>query len=46
MSKYLVTITDQMGEVYDEFVITNPDVLIDLIGMPDVGVLAGDDWDA
>ena len=41
MSKYLVTITDYNdGEAYDEFVITNPDALIDLIGLPTVGVVA------
>ena len=32
-SRYLVTITENSGEVYDEFVITNPDGLIDLIGI-------------
>ena len=41
MSRYLVTITDYNdGETYDEFVITNPDALIDLIGLPNVGVVA------
>lgn len=33
MSKYLVTITDNMGDLYDEFVITNPDALIDSMGL-------------
>ena len=33
MPKYLVTITDDMGEIYDEFVITNPDALIDSLGL-------------
>jgi hypothetical protein len=38
MSNYLVTITDHdTGETYDEYVITNPDALIDLIGAPIVG---------
>ena len=40
-SKYLVTITENSGEVYDEFVITNPDALIDLIGIPIVGLVVG-----
>lgn len=31
MSKYLVTITDNMGNVYDEYVITNPEALSDMI---------------
>lgn len=33
MPKYLVTITDNMGDLYDEFVITNPDALIDSMGL-------------
>jgi len=38
MSNYLVTITDyETGETFDEYVITNPDALIDLIGSPIVG---------
>jgi len=41
MSKYLVTITEyDDGEAYDEFVITNPDALIDFIQLPIVGVVA------
>jgi hypothetical protein len=40
MSRYLVTITDNGGKVWDEFVITNPNALIDLIGLPSVGVVA------
>ena len=41
MSKYLVTITDYNdGEAYDEFIITNPDALIDFILFPIVGVVA------
>ena len=41
MPKYLVTITDYSnGEMYDEFVITNPDALIDFIQFPIVGVVA------
>ena len=39
--RYLVTITENSGEVYDEFVITNPDGLIDLIGIPILGLVAG-----
>ena len=43
MSKYLVTITDYNdGEAYDEFVITNPDALIDLIQLPIVGLITDD----
>ena len=38
MSNYLVTITDyDTGETFDEYIITNPDALIDLIGTPIVG---------
>ena len=44
-SKYLVTITENSGEVYDEFVITNPDALIDLIGLPIVGVVVEGEMD-
>ena len=43
MPKYLVTITDNMGDLYDEFVITNPDALIDSIGL--FGVLPGGELD-
>ena len=43
MSKYLVTIIDNSGEIYDEFVITNPDALIDSIGL--FGVLPGGELD-
>lgn len=43
MSKYLVTITDyNNGEAYDEFVITNPDALIDFIQLPIVGLITDD----
>ena len=46
MSKYLVAITDyNSGEVYDEFVITNPDGLIDLIGFPIVGLVVEGEMD-
>jgi hypothetical protein len=45
MSKYLVTITDNDGEVYDEFIITNPDALIDFIGLPTVGMIADGEMD-
>ena len=45
-SKYLVTITENSGEVYDEFVITNPDGLIDLILIfPIVGVVVEGEMD-
>jgi hypothetical protein len=46
MPKHLVTITNEDGEVYVEFVITNPDYLIELIGLPDVGVIPGGEWNA
>jgi hypothetical protein len=44
-SRYLVTITENSGEVYDEFVITNPDGLIDLIGFPIVGLVVEGEMD-
>ncbi len=44
-SKNVVTITENSGEVYDEFVITNPDAVIDRIGLPIVGVVAEGEMD-
>ena len=43
--RYLVTITENSGEVYDEFLITNPDGLIDLIGFPIVGLVVEGEMD-
>ena len=43
--RYLVTITENSGEVYDEFVITNTDGLIDLIGIPIVGLVVEGEMD-
>lgn len=37
--RFLVTITDNDGETYDQFVITDADALIELMGFTPVGVI-------
>jgi hypothetical protein len=48
MSKYLITITDNMGEVYDEYVITNPDSLIHVLSINSdlFGIVPGGEWES
>ena len=46
MRKYLVSITYGDNEVYDEFVITNPEALIELLDLPAVGLIPGGELDA